>query len=255
MASWLSTLERLAPEVFNERVASHLRAPPHVDLFSDDFRWLRHAVKCTGGPDIEEVCAHVRDAITVEAGFTHLRAYHGCRPQSLDSYRQDGIVPLNAERAQHEFREIFSIANFPELSAADLDTAIANARIENRQDRVFFEANRAHLLGSCAHYLLYGSEYILTLANDLGRRYATRLKQLGTPTLLTCDVPLSWMNRDIQLGLAGNLALAYFERARDVDFDHVNVSRGLFGFEIFRALPPDHIVAASHPTGLRDPRH
>lgn len=88
------------------------------------------------------------------SAFTHLRAYHGCRPKEKDNYREIGLVPLDVNRACNSVREIFNSSKFPELSSAIVDNAIASRPTENREGRVFFEADKRFLLEHCGHYLL-----------------------------------------------------------------------------------------------------
>ena len=86
------------------------------------------------------------------------------------------------------------------------------------------------------HYLIYGSEFINALAMHLGCR--DRLKEIGKPMIVACNVPISdisacWLNdleQDIRNRCTEHRAIA------------VNV------------IAPENILDISYPTGsVRDP--
>ena len=52
--------------------------------------------------------------------------------------------------------------------------------------------------------------------------------------------------------LTGRLIATYFKLQLFSDYSHPQTGEG-FGFEIFRTLPPELIVAIEHPAGIRDP--
>jgi hypothetical protein len=253
--SWLRPLEELIPEATSDDVAAEIRRQPPEYLVSDDLSWLNRVVALQGGSDFDAQSVLSERLLSA---FTHLRAYHGCRPNERANYHEIGIVPLDVNRACNSVREIFNSSKFPELTPAIVDNAIASMPTRDREGRIFFEANNRFLLEQCGHYLLYGSEYLggiarlLSDATSNGRDYVLELRTIGTPTLLECNVPISWLSRGTVCALAGSILVAYFKLLLIPQHRHPMVGEG-FGFEIFQVLPPNCIDSVSHPENVSDP--
>lgn len=59
----------------------------------------------------------------------------------------------------------------------------------------FFISQTGPLGSSSSHYLEYGSELFQCIANRLGEWAVQKLSEQGTPTLLQCSLPVSWLNK------------------------------------------------------------
>lgn len=253
--SWLRPLEVLLPEATSIDIATEIRGQPPEYLVSDDLSWLNQMVESQGVRDFD---AQSVLAERLPLAFTHLRAYHGCRLKEGDNQLEMGLVPLDVNHACDNVRSIFQSSKFPELSPSMVDEAIASMQTKDREGRIFFEASKRLLLDHCGHYLIYGSEYIVGIATALSaaalndKDYAIALKATGTPTLLTCDVPISLLTERTVCELASSMIAAYFEILLNSNYDHPKVGEG-FGFELFHNLPADCIASVLHPLDVRDP--
>ncbi|MBK6998664.1 MAG: hypothetical protein IPH35_01345 [Rhodoferax sp.] len=250
-STWAKALEDLAPEICNATSVRKLEKAKPDFLPSDDLSWAQDLLpaRLRAKFDLSE---ELLERLTMH--FTHFRAYHGGRPLVVDSYLRDGLVPLNSSKAIETVYENFADGKYPEVTREVLDRAVSSMDTEYREARVFFEGSKRLLLDSCGHYMLYGSEYIVGVLRSIPgtRDYAQVLKQRGTPTVLTCDIPMDWI-QDSTLGeLAGRLISTYFKLQLFEQYSHPQRGEG-FGFEIFRTLAPELIISVEHPTNIHDP--
>lgn len=126
--------------------------------------------------------------------FTRVRLFHGCRPVDPTVYQREG-VRRHGPDVLHRARQIFQSQGVP---AEDLEAAIAEADWDPDEGRIFFALDGDHLIEYAGHYLIYGSEAAMVVGAGLIRRghwlAQARLRELGQPTLLVCDVPLSLLS-------------------------------------------------------------
>lgn len=250
-STWSPRIEVLYPEIFNKSVIRSLLKNKPEYITTDDLRWLTPLL-----PRWLKEADNLRSEVLSRlcSHFTHLVAYHGCRPTDLDSYRANGITPLNIA-SMHDtlIRRVCSSSPLSPTKK-QVQNACSAVSADYREGRIFFETSKRHLLDFCAHYLLYGSEYSVGILRSISSDpdYAQLLKLQGRPTLLTCEVPIYWLQQGAQEELAGSLIATYFKRKLDLAYAHPPRGVG-FGFEIFRTLPPEFITAVDYPENLRDP--
>lgn len=145
---------------------------------------------------------HIDDEYQLDfelVGYTHLRAFHACRPVKLSDYLDNGILPISYESALQDVRNRV-VCDYVSEEDAILKFKKEWAGFEDIHKRVWLQMNKDFLLDTASHYLIYGSEFINALAMQLGCR--DRLKQIGIPTIFFCDIPVediaSMTLRDIQ---------------------------------------------------------
>ena len=250
ISNWAPILEHLVPELCN-RGSIAKAARRGMDFFpADDLSWTIDLLPRKRPPSVfrEEVQERIAKH------FSHLRAYHGCRPKDFSTYQTKGLVPLDPSRAFDELWMHFEDGRHPEITREVLRAALNSVDTALREYRVFFEGSKRLLLDFCGHYLLYGSEYFVGILRSLKghRDYAQLLKESGEPTLLTCDVPIDWISDSTLCELSGRMLASYFRVNVLRDATHPERGEG-FGFEIFRALPSELIVSIETPANVRDP--
>ena len=123
--------------------------------------------------------------------FAEVRLFHACRPSDIGAYYREGIRRHDAfvlDRA----RAIYSAQGIP---MDTIEAAIADTDLELDKDRVFLALDDRLLIDSAGHYMIYGSESVMSVGAALIRlgHYDAqrRLMTIGQPILFTCDVPLS----------------------------------------------------------------
>lgn len=250
--SWESDVRELISPYVDRAVINSFRQRPPKYVVSDDLGWLDEIIERVKGEEVD-IKSYLADQLHVR--FDAIRGYHGARPSLIESYYARGLEPLDVENIMRIARDFFLSGRFPELREEDVDRAISLMNSNPRQGRIYFEATRRMLEDDCAHYMLYGSEYITGVAAALGangRDYRQALKTIGRPTIFVCDIPLSWMHDRHLADFAGMALEAIFESILNPEYRHPPNGRGT-AIVIRRDLPPDYIVDHYHPVRLRDP--
>lgn len=123
--------------------------------------------------------------------FSHVRLFHGCRPVDVKVYYRDGLR-RHGPAILDQARRIFRAQGIPGPS---IETAIADTALHIDQGRVFLALDDRSLINHAGHYMIYGSEAVMAVGATLVRQgypgAQAALMQVGRPTLLTCELPLS----------------------------------------------------------------
>lgn len=168
-------------------------------------------------------------------GYTHLRAFHACRPMKLFDYLDNGILPISYESALQDVRNRV-VCDYVSEEDAILKFKEEWSEFEDMHKRVWLQMNKDLLLNTASHYLIYGSEFINALAMLLGCR--DRLKQIGIPTIFFCDIPIANIAPMTLLDIQNSINDGY-------TYD--------IGFAVDE-VEPNNIVDYEHPTKrLTDP--
>ncbi len=169
--------------------------------------------------------------------FTHVRAYHCCRPVDQHSYRDKGILVGQPGELESQFREIFN-----DFDEALLDQAVAKSP-PSAELRVDLALDYRWLFRQCQEYAQYGSERLLKFADNLnsgnGIDLRGRLRDIGTPTMVIAEVPIKRVDKtdleeldELLLQLANGQYKAVFESDEMIDFT-ISIDDG---------VPPDWIA-------------
>lgn len=251
LPSWRDEVWRMLSDVVDEHVIAEFRRSPPEFIVSDDLSWLDDIVRKVTAREVD-----TKDLLAncLLEHYDAIRAFHGARPGDVETYYENGLLLLDAERFEASVRSVFLSGGFPELTPAHIENAIQAVGRDLREGRLYFEANERMLIDFCAHYMLYGSEYMVAIAAHIKghRDYRQLLKHRGTPTVFVCDVPLEYMHPKAVADFAGLAIEVLFESLLDADYNHPSVGRG-GGICLRRPLSPDCIVSHYHPDGLRDP--
>jgi hypothetical protein len=249
---WRQIVWELGGDLLGEAVKKAFLADPPRYVVGDDLSWLDRAVERGTGERLDskaEMADRLRDH------FSHMRACHATSTADVTAYYTKGLLPLDCDEADRRAKAIFLGGDFPELSEADLDGAIAEVGRKLREGRVWFEANEKLLVEHCGHYLLYGGEYLIGIAAHLPRRrdYRQVLKGRGKPTMLICDIPVRDIPRSTFLEFVGGALEILFQDLLDgTKRDFIPAGQGA-GFSTRKPLAPENIVGHYHPASVRDP--
>lgn len=165
--------------------------------------------------------------------YTHIRAYHACRPVSIQNYLTNGIIPYTKQEAMADaIRKLKSKKSEKEI-IDEFEKQWNESDVKN--PRVWLELNKEILINESGHYLIYGSEFLNALAMWLGCR--EQLKNVGIPTIFCCDIPLeniseTWLD-DIERTINDNM----------IDDISIYVSK----------VQPGNIIGYEHPSRINDP--
>lgn len=247
-ASWQGEIRELLSDVLTKRVYARFHASPPEYPTCDDLEWLDAIIEAQTGvvSDIKVLLAS-----RLPTRYDAIRAFHGARPSDPAFYCAQGLRTLDTTEKLAGLVRLFD-ANGLSVSKEQLAAATAVVTPEGRSGRVYFEANDAHLLRHCGHYMLYGSEYLNGIAAHISERHRAFLRTIGVPTVFVCDVPLAFFSADQLEAYAGMALEAIFlaELGTPKDLGHEHQPSGLV---IHTDLPAGCIVEYFHPTKLFDP--
>ena len=214
MDSWRGEImELLRPQVTESVIAAFRRKPPKY-VVSDDLSWLDSVIEKIHGYETD---MKSNLAERLHEKFDAMRAYHGARPTNVQSYYEHGIRIMDPADIEQRARDVFLTGAFPELSADEIEGAIAAVPRDHRKREAYFEASKRELEDFCGHYMLYGSEFVTGVAAGLGCSspdYRQVLKTIGTPTVFVCDVPLDLIPFPYLKDFAGSAIASIFESRR-----------------------------------------
>jgi hypothetical protein len=239
-----AALQEFAPTRDREWLLSHKPDTRYWDVHS----WYEPLQMESGIEDHEEFLEAM--GAQLPPLFTRVRTVHLCRPLDFETYRTRGIVRLDPKEMQRDFIAFFK-SEHPELSEVALQRAIAkaNERLEFREARVFLAIDERYMLEQAGHYAVFGSEYQLLIARELGTSnpdYRQTLRRRGRPAYVVVHLPLNTLEAENFKDLAGDLlptAISSFHLGLEKRFLVAH------GFDIPMDVPPDlihEIVEASH---------
>ena len=114
---WLMVVHNLLSDIINDTIVAKARQNVPAYISHDNFLWLDLIIDehYNFFYDIKEVinsrfCQY----------YSHIKAYHGCRPEDVNSYYKKGIVTLDPQIFNQLAYQIFCSKelNFSELVSA-----------------------------------------------------------------------------------------------------------------------------------------
>ncbi|HZV66609.1 MAG TPA: hypothetical protein VFG03_17040 [Telluria sp.] len=250
-STWRDEIWALIADFADASVRTEFLASPPGYVVCDDLSWLDNVVYAVHGNEVDSKTI-LSDRLRER--YRALRAVHGTRTTSLCSFYQEGLNPLVPALVHDQAREIFLRGEFSELTEASLQAAIAAVGSSTRAGLVYFECNEDMLIGLAGHYMLYGGEYLTSIAANLGerQRYLRVLKASGRPVLFVCDVPLDFIDGRTLQEFAGYALECIFQELLDGPDYLPDRWRGA-GFSIRETLAGSHLIGHYHPVVRRDP--
>jgi hypothetical protein len=249
--SWHAVIEWIVHRQIPPAVIAALRQVPAAKMYDDTMKYLDGALGDAGAEPVDRLLPGLQCAVS--RGFSALRAFHGCKPVSLDSYYRSGITPLTRRWLVQEAFDLFEGS----IPRAELQRVAAKADLGIRRGLVWFATDPDELTGLAGHYLVYGPESMNCLWQHDPARFREsqeRQRQRGVPTLFECAVPMALIGREWKHELTKTLVTRLF-KGRSVTPDPDGES-GDWGFSVRRPVGPEHFIGHTHPAVIYDPlRH
>ncbi|MEZ0472437.1 hypothetical protein [Luteimonas salinilitoris] len=246
--SWAGHFWETLSDVLTSSVLRAFDNEPPEYVVGDDLGWLDEIVAAQTGALIST--KHLL-ADRIEKYYGAIRAFHGARPIDPTNYRVQGLKVLDGPSKIAYLQQLFEGAG-QSVSDEVLLRAVERVGTDYRAGRVYFEANSRFLQRHCGHYMLYGSEYLNAIAAHISERHRAVLRQVGTPTVFVCNVPLSTLCHGQIVDYAGMALQALFVSRQLDHFEHAGEHEAS-GLMIQQDLPADCIIDHFHPTRLYDP--
>jgi len=249
---WENTLFALMRDCIGDQVIECLRQNPPKYVVSDDSTWLDKAIGDCGFVLPKTSFRLLSDRFLNH--YTKIRAFHACRPKSIDEYYKYGIVPLDPAELHAKARKLFIKSKSHEISQSKIEAAIKDIGTETREGNVHFGLDDKFLIKHCSHYLIHGSEYLMAIAihlgHEVGRDLTRVLRNIGFPTIFVCDIPISKVSYWEILELSGTLLSDLFESILSGDPIPSSLD---FTITLNDIVGPECIVSHYHPKEIPNP--
>lgn len=210
---WKNTVFALMSDCISDQVIEYLRQNPPKYVVSDNSNWLDKAIGHCGFNLPTTSFQLLSDRLLKH--YTKIRAFHACRPESIDEYYKNGIIPLDIVEWHAKAINLFFNSKSSEVSKSQIEAIIKGVKTETREGNVHLGLDDKFLIKYCGHYLIYGSEYLMAIAVKLGhavKKDLTRvLRNIGIPTIFVCDIPFFKISNCEILELSGTLLEYLFE--------------------------------------------
>lgn len=215
-------------------VLARLKTNRPKGFYSDDLDWLDEAIWAERGEvvDIKQTLTNL-----LPDCFSFVRAYHGTRAASEESFRRHGILPSCPNRLREQARRIFDAT-----ALARVANKLEGDFLGQNQGTVWFCLAASELVDHSTHYVQYGSELLQGVFGH------SELRKYGRGMLIECQVPTAAIEGGFLACLAGELLSEIAEkyclgrRERNPNF----------GFCIKETLAPENIIQIHYPSVTRD---
>ncbi len=126
--------------------------------------------------------------------YSHIRAYHACRPEDVSSYYDKGLLLRNKDDQIERFRSLFLGGKFPELTEEMLQQSIEKlVPYSDADGELCLALDDRFIIAHCGQYLISGSEYLAALVIQLpiddSKEYLSVLRGIGKPIFFEIDLP------------------------------------------------------------------
>ena len=171
---WSKVILKLMKDLIDDRVVRSLKKNPPKYFVRDDSAWLDKALTDSNKTFSQDTFSILSDRLL--AYYSKIRVFHACRPDNLDSYYQEGFHPLNPGEYLEKARKLFLKPEFPEINIDLINNAIKRVGTETRDGYVYFSLDDEFMIGHCGHYLIHGSEYLMSITVELGGKVGQDLR-------------------------------------------------------------------------------
>jgi len=140
---------------------------------------------------IHFVKKHVQRANFVswlKQNYDFLLCYHGCRPDDIGSSYKDGFLPSDFTRTISRFEQLLKSISYTQPYNIQ---QVLDSYDGQTNKYVYFILDKEDFIDFAPHYIIYGSELLLSLAQHVASYIKGYLKERGTPTIFHCHIPLA----------------------------------------------------------------
>ncbi|CAH0278145.1 hypothetical protein SRABI27_03694 [Pedobacter sp. Bi27] len=179
--------------------------------------------------------------------YDFIICYHGCRPKDVSEYYRKGFFPSNFPETMQAFEQLLDDTgyHFPYDVSHVLET------YQGKTNRfVYVILDDEDFIDRAPHYIIYGSETMLSLAENVSPTIKTRLRNTGIPTIFHLKVPLARISDCELVSLYQQIVSSNgsMEQRRLHIFSNYTII-------IEPSLGADCIIGHSHPTDLLYDQH
>ncbi len=203
--AWERVFCHLLADKINEAVIAEARRINPRYLSDDYFAWLNTLVATVTHQSPVDIPTFLGTRLSSHYDF--IVAFHGTKSDSAADFLTHGIRLSDRKILEQRALERFGDNN-----------AVRNAIAELRQSgyewhnhgKIYLSLTKAACVNEHSHYMLYGSEYLATIANRLGR--SVELETVGKPLIVECLIPQVALDSEFWRGRSFALLEDYFTR-------------------------------------------
>ncbi|KPA54417.1 hypothetical protein VT25_02025 [Photobacterium leiognathi subsp. mandapamensis] len=118
--------------------------------------------------------------------YSHVKAYHLCRPISIESYRDNGIKIGSTELLIKNANEILNKLNI-NITKNKIHSVLNE--LGYREGNLYLALDDNYMHKNAGHYAIYGSERLIAVFERLGIS-KEKLKTVGKPTVIHINLPI-----------------------------------------------------------------
>ncbi len=184
--------------------------------------------------------------------YKYIAFYHGTATDNISSYFEKGLLPLNIEERNLYARKLFNQEEYPEITdevflKATKEQFKNKNSLKLRENRLYFTLDNDILKkGTSSHYLIYGGEHLLHLAQNLGSQYPRELPKKLKPLILKCRIPINLLSEYME-NIANEIVVRFLENLiyPDSKFRHIDT-----GIYITQKLEANNIIGCEFPKNI-----
>ncbi|OKS88100.1 hypothetical protein [Mucilaginibacter polytrichastri] len=169
-----------------------------------------------------------------------IRCYHAARPTNIDLYFDNGFRPSDLQKSFASFEILLKEIGYK----GPVDVQETMELFEGKSNRfIYFILDDYDFIDLAPHYWIYGSEFMLCLAQNTAYHIKEHLRNTGTPTIFACDIPFSEIDDRELLSLHDRIldATGTIEQMRNNIFSNYSII-------IEGHLDGAYISGHAHPT-------
>jgi hypothetical protein len=174
------------------------------------------------------------------ANFRGIRCYHASRPIDLGTYFEQGLRPCDLNQTVESFYEILKAVNY----TGKIDVQETFELFQGKSDRfIYVILDKYDFIDQAPHYWIYGSEFMLCLAQNTAYHLKDHLKTVGIPTIFVCELPFDLIDADELIGL--------YDRIKDTSGTFNQMLNDVFSnytIIVDNHIPANFIAGHEHPT-------
>ncbi|RQO64789.1 hypothetical protein DBR40_25095 [Pedobacter sp. KBW01] len=181
------------------------------------------------------------------ARYDFIICYHGCCPKDVAQYYQNGFLPSDFPKTMQAFQGLLTEVgyHFP------YDISDVLKIYQGKTNRfVYVILDEEDFIDQASHYIIYGSETMLSLAQNVSPSLKSYLRNIGIPTVFHLKIPLGKITDGELLNLYEQIRCSNgtMEQRRFQIFSNYTII-------IEPSLDADCIVGHYHPTDLLYDQH
>ena len=248
---WQNELVKLSYGLLSKKLINKIKQN-YNDIYTDDCGALEKEIMC----DENDLINYQKFINGFRKTYDYILTFHASRPISKKDYLDKGIQIVPPKILNEKFIELFFNDRFPEITEENIKNAIIGASEYHFSNGLYVTLDDREFINFSGHYLIYGSEYLTSLAVHLNTNknydYRQYLRTIGKPTIFIIKLPIEMVDDD-------DLRCLYSIAIRSWIFNYANNRKRNFSvdfsFFINESIPPEYIIGFKYPKKIRDWLH